>query len=95
MTTDVQQIAEDIMTNQEEKEEVTLTIHDIPGVGAATAEKIVDGGFDTPLSIAVATPGQLVEAAGVGESVARKMVSYCSVSMDIGYESGGDDVYVG
>ena len=36
------------MTKKDEKE---FTIYDLPGVGAATAEKLTSGGFDTMLSI--------------------------------------------
>src|SRR3989338_8690587 len=42
-----------------EKEE--KTIYDLPGVGAATAEKLVSVGYSDLMSIAVATPAELVE----------------------------------
>jgi DNA repair protein RadA len=67
-----------------------IAIEDIPGVGAATAEKLKLSGFDTIMSIGVATPGELVEAAGFSESAARKMINFARESMNMGFESGLD-----
>jgi len=50
-----------------------ITITDLPGVGAATAEKLSSVGYDSLLSIAVASPGELVEVTGMSEAVARKI----------------------
>jgi len=66
------------------------TIEDLPGVGAATAEKLRDAGLDTLLSIAVASPGQIVELSGVSETVARKMIQHARKTMNMGFESGDD-----
>ena len=65
-------------------------IKDLPGVGAATAEKLKEAGFDTLMGIAVASPGELTEAAGVGESVARKIIHTARKKLDMGFESGED-----
>lgn len=63
-------------------------ITDLPGVGAATAEKLVTAGFPDVLSIAVATPGEIVEASGVSESVARKIINAARDSLDMGFMTG-------
>ncbi|MBW2998459.1 DNA repair and recombination protein RadA [Candidatus Woesearchaeota archaeon] len=78
--------------NIEEKEEVKkeITIYDIPGVGAATADKLIDAGFNDLLSIAVSSPAQLLEAAGITESAARKMINFSRNSMDMGFTTGQD-----
>ena len=65
-------------------------VEDLPGVGAATAEKLKLGGFDTLMGIAVATPGELVNASGVTESVARKIINASRDAMDMGFESGDE-----
>jgi len=70
----------------EEKKEFGLC--DIPGVGATTADKLVEAGYDTPIGIAVATPSQIVDATGMSETVARKMIQYCRNNLDMGFESG-------
>ena len=67
-----------------------LTIQDLPGVGAATSEKLILGGFDNLMAIAVATPGELVDASGVTETAARKMIQGARSSMDMGFQSGDE-----
>ena len=82
------------ITNTEEvatiEPEVTKepTIQDLPGVGAATAEKLATAGYRDMMSMAVATIGELIESAGVSESVARKMINAARDSMKMGFESG-------
>jgi DNA repair protein RadA len=66
----------------------SMSVLDIPGVGATTAEKLAEAGFDTPISIAVATPGEIVEAAGLSEAAARKMINFCRNNLNMGFESG-------
>jgi len=65
-----------------------LTIKDLPGVGAATAEKLESAGFRDLMSVAVATLGEIVETTGVSESVARKMINAARDSMKMGFETG-------
>lgn len=65
-----------------------ITIQDIPGVGAATAEKLVSAGYQNLMSIAVSTLGELVEAAGVSEAVARKMINFARNNLNMGFETG-------
>ncbi len=65
-----------------------LTIQDLPGVGAATAEKLEAAGFRDMMSVAVATIGELAETAGVSEAVARKMINAARDSMKMGFETG-------
>lgn len=65
-----------------------MSIQDLPGVGAATAEKLEQAGYKDLLSVAVATLGELVEIAGVTEAVARKMINAARDSMKMGFETG-------
>src|SRR3990172_1158972 len=67
-----------------------LTLIDLPGVGAATAEKLSESGFDSVMSIAVATPGELIESAGISEAVARKMINTAQSELRMGFESGDE-----
>ncbi len=77
---------------KETKEEKTKQkkIEDLPGVGAATATKLGDAGYNNIMSIAVASPGELVDASGVSENVARKMIQAAREALDMGFESGID-----
>lgn len=76
------------MSKKEESKEPT--IYDLPGVGAATAEKLKEAGYDTLMAIAVATPGELTETSGLGEAAARKIINFARNSMNMGFETGED-----
>lgn len=67
-----------------------LTIQDLPGVGAATAEKLESAGYKDLMAVAVSTVGELIEVAGVSESVARKMINAARDNMKMGFETGTD-----
>lgn len=75
-------------TQPKEMKMEKLTLYDLPGVGAATAEKLESAGYRDMMSIAVATLGELCEAAGVSEAVARKMINAARDSMKMGFETG-------
>jgi len=63
-------------------------IEKLPGVGAATAEKLRNSGYNDLLSIAVASPGELIEATGVSELSARKIITAARKALDMGFETG-------
>jgi DNA repair protein RadA len=63
-------------------------LNSLPGVGAATVEKLMVSGFDNLMSISVASPGQLVEVTGITEATARKIIYAARDKMDMGFESG-------
>ncbi len=67
-----------------------MKVEDLPGIGAATGEKLRATGFDNLMSIAVATPGELVDVAGVSEAVARKAITAARDNLDMGFQSGTD-----
>ena len=62
----------------------------LPGVGPATAEKLKAVGYDNLLSIAVASPGELIDAAGVTELSARKMINAARDALEMGFESADE-----
>ncbi|MDY6764252.1 MAG: DNA repair and recombination protein RadA [Halobacteria archaeon] len=69
-------------TTQEELE-------DLPGVGSATADKLAEAGYNTVKSIAVASPNELSEASGIGDSTAAKIIRAAREEADIGgFETG-------
>ena len=69
-------------------EKVQKTIYDLPGVGAATAEKLITVGYTDLMSIAVASPSELIEATGMGDALAKKMIAVARSSLEMGFESG-------
>jgi DNA repair protein RadA len=79
---------QDVQEDGEKKSAKKPTcLEDLPGVGAATAEKLRQSGFENLMAIAVASPGELVETAGVSEAVARKMINSARDALDMGFES--------
>src|SRR3989344_4192881 len=65
-------------------------IEDLPGVGAATAEKLREAGYDNLMSIAVSSPGEMCEIASVTEATAKKIINVARSKLDMGFESGED-----
>jgi DNA repair protein RadA len=71
------------------KETETYSIEDLPGVGPATAEKLQEAGYTDIMSIAVASPKELVDAAEIGESTGAKMILEARKLANIGeFETG-------
>ena len=68
--------------------EKEMEITELPGVGAATAEKLESAGFDNLMSIAVSSPGEIVNASGVSESVGRKIIQAARANLDMGFSTG-------
>ena len=66
----------------------TIKLTDLPGVGAATAEKLIEAGYDNLMSIAVVNPAEMIEIAGVTEATARKIINAARKNLDMGFESG-------
>lgn len=73
-----------------EKSKGEMKVNELPGVGAATATKLEDAGYNTLISIAVASPGELVDASGVSEAIVRKMIQAARSALDMGFESGAE-----
>ncbi|MFW5922558.1 MAG: DNA repair and recombination protein RadA [Halodesulfurarchaeum sp.] len=66
-------------------------LEDLPGVGPATADKLMDAGFDSYEGLAVASPGELSNTADVGESSAADIINAAREKADVGgFESGRD-----
>lgn len=71
----------------EPKPEVTL--EDLPGIGATTAEKLREAGFTDLMELAVASPGDVAEAAEIGVAIAQKIIGEARRRADVGgFESG-------
>lgn len=77
---------------KEEKEQKKMTIEDLPGVGEATAEKLRENGLDDIMTIAVASPKDLSEMAGIAEGTAIKIIAAARKSADIGNFETGEQI---
>jgi DNA repair protein RadA len=65
-------------------EDLKRSVETLPGVGEATAEKLREAGYITVESLAVATVAELREAAEIGESQAKKIISAARKTSEIG-----------
>src|SRR3989338_7089813 len=90
-----QELIQEVETNSrrkrmkvEKETKKEQSIYDLPGVGAATAEKLMAVGYTDLMSIAVASPGELIEATGMGDAVAKKLIAIARSSLEMGFESG-------
>lgn len=74
--------------DKEEKGIKEKTLADLPGVGPATIEKLEAVGYNDLMSIAVATPGEIVDTTGMSEAAAKRIIAVARSSLDMGFESG-------
>ena len=63
-------------------------ITDLPGIGPTSAKKLEDAGIFDLMGLAVMSPSQLAEMAGVGDAVARKAIQASRKMMDLGFTDG-------
>lgn len=78
--------------SEAKKEDKKMTIEDLPGVGEATAEKLRENGLDEIMTIAVASPKDLSEMAGIAEGSAIKIIAAARKSADIGNFETGEQI---
>jgi len=76
------------LEQQEVVEKKVQSLDQLPGVGPATIEKLNNAGYDDLMSIAVATPGELVGAAEMSEATAKKVIAIARANLEMNFESG-------
>ena len=60
------------VSKEEKKIVKEKTLSDMPGVGPATVEKLEAVGYNDLMSVAVATPGEIIEVTGMAEAAVKK-----------------------
>ncbi|MCX6798959.1 MAG: DNA repair and recombination protein RadA [Candidatus Diapherotrites archaeon] len=70
-----------------EEKRATMTIEDLPGIGPQAAEKLTNAGYKTVEAIAVASPDELIEVAGLGDGTAEKAIKAARDAMEMGFQS--------
>lgn len=71
-----------------QKEKKIQSLNDLPGVGPATIEKLQMAGYSDLMSIAVATPGELIGVADMSEATAKKVIAIARANLEMNFESG-------
>lgn len=84
-----EEVEEELETSQASGKKIQ-SISDLPGIGAATLEKLSIAGYADLMSIAVATPGELVGATEMSEATAKKVISIARANLEMNFESGDD-----
>lgn len=69
-----------------------ISLGDLPGIGPATAEKLLEAGFSSIESVAVASPAELANTADIGETTAAKIINAARLQAEIGGFEAGDVV---
>ncbi|MBI4143782.1 DNA repair and recombination protein RadA [Candidatus Woesearchaeota archaeon] len=91
----IEETTEEIV-EEEPKIEVTIlpkkvqSIADLPGIGPATIQKLEQAGYSDLLSLAVATPSELVGVTEMSEATAKKVVAIARANIEVTFESGDD-----
>jgi DNA repair protein RadA len=66
-----------------------IALEDLPGVGATTADRLREAGYTDLMELAVASPGDVAEAAEIGPAIAQKIIGEARRRADVGgFESG-------
>ncbi|WP_324735033.1 DNA repair and recombination protein RadA [Thermococcus sp. SY098] len=84
--------AEVAKASKKKKKEIK-TLEDLPGVGPATAEKLREAGYDSLEAIAVASPIELKEIAGISEGAALKIIQAAREAANIGTFIRADEYF--
>ncbi|MEK6875170.1 MAG: DNA repair and recombination protein RadA [Nanoarchaeota archaeon] len=74
---------EEIVKNTEDAK-----LTDLPGIGPAVASKLESSGIYDLMSLAVMSPNELADIAGVGAGVARKAIQAARKMLDLGFQDG-------
>ena len=66
-----------------------IALEDLPGIGTTTADKLREAGYTDLMELAVASPGDVAEAAEIGTAIAQKIIGEARRKADVGqFESG-------
>jgi DNA repair protein RadA len=67
-----------------EPEKKHIALEDLSGVGTLTADKLREAGYTDLMEIAVASPGDIAEAAEIGTAIAMKIIAESRRLADVG-----------
>ena len=78
------------MAVKKEETEKEPKLTDLPGIGPAVSAKLEAAGIYDLMTLAVMTPTELGEAAGVSSAVARKAIQASRNMLDLGFVDGSE-----
>jgi DNA repair protein RadA len=68
----------------EEPPKKEVALEDLAGVGPTTADKLREAGYTDLMELAVASPGDIAEAAEIGTAIAQKIIGEARRQADVG-----------
>ncbi|MCI4326500.1 MAG: DNA repair and recombination protein RadA [Thermoplasmata archaeon] len=68
----------------EEPAKKEVALEDLAGVGPTTAEKLREAGYTDLMELAVASPGDIAEAAEIGNAIAQKIIGEARRLAEVG-----------
>ena len=68
-------------------------IRDLPGIGAASAAKLKEAGYEDIETIAYALPAELAEASGIGDATAQKAIAAARKALKMDFETGIESMH--
>ncbi len=78
-----------VAVEEGEREKRPIALEDLPGVGPTTAEKLREAGYTDLMELAVASPGDVAEAAEIGTQIALHIIGEARRQAEVGsFESG-------
>src|SRR3989344_1328257 len=66
------------------------TIEDLPGIGPKGAQKLREAGYDTLISIAAASAGDISATCEIGDATAEKIIASARSMLDMGFKTAAD-----
>jgi len=63
------------------------SIQDLPGIGQQASEKLIVAGYKSLEAMAVASPMELIEVAGLGQGTAEKAIKAARDALEMGFET--------
>jgi DNA repair protein RadA len=87
---DMDELETEIKPTNNSNSSKEMTLADMPGIGPATLEKLQLAGFIDLMAVGVATPGELIEATGMSEAAAKKIINCARANLKMGFQSGED-----
>ncbi|MFH1056656.1 MAG: DNA repair and recombination protein RadA [Candidatus Micrarchaeota archaeon] len=89
---EVEEVGEEVRVKPAKKkvgvESEIKDIRDLPGIGAASAAKLKEAGYEDVETIAYALPAELAEVAGLGDATAQKAIAAARKALKMDFETG-------
>ena len=75
------------MSNEVEQKKSIKTINDLPGISQTVINKLIEAGYSSLETLAVASPQDLSVAAGIPLSTAQKIIKEARDALDIRFKT--------